>query len=48
MRGLFRYHVLPEWYVHVHDVPDEDQYVTDSYRTKRPIIGFDNLSKWQR
>ncbi|XP_078345208.1 uncharacterized protein C7orf57 homolog isoform X2 [Oculina patagonica] len=44
------YHVLPEWYVHshVHDVPDEDQFVTGSYRTKRPIMGFDNLSKWQR
>lgn len=42
------YRVLPEWYVHVHDVPDDDQYVTASYRTKRPIMGHDNLSKWQR
>jgi len=42
------YRVLPEWYVHVHDVPDEDQYVTASYKMKRPIMGHDNLSKWQR
>lgn len=42
------YQVLPEWYVHVHDVPADDEIVTGSYRSKRPIMGFDNLSKWQR
>jgi len=42
------YRVLPDWYVHVHDLPSDDEVVTGSYRTKRPIIGFDNLSKWQR
>lgn len=42
------YHVLPDWYVHVHDLPSDDEVVTGAYRSKRPIVGFDNLSKWQR
>lgn len=42
------YRVLPDWYVHVHDLPSDDEVVTGAYTRKRPIIGFDNLSNWQR
>ena len=45
---LFRYHVLPDWYIHIHDLPSDDVAVTGTYSTKRPIMGFDNLSTWQR
>ncbi|XP_068688855.1 uncharacterized protein C7orf57 homolog isoform X2 [Montipora foliosa] len=43
------YSVLPDWYVHEHDLPADDVgTMTDVYQSKQPIMGFDNLSKWQR
>lgn len=44
-----RYSILPDWYVHLNDLSsDNDRASADAYQSKPPIIGFDNLSKWQR
>lgn len=43
------YSILPDWYVHLNDLSsDNDRASADAYQSKPPIIGFDNLSKWQR
>ncbi|KAK2554298.1 Uncharacterized protein P5673_024306 [Acropora cervicornis] len=43
------YSILPDWYVHLNDLSsDNDRASADAYQSQPPIIGFDNLSKWQR